>query len=54
MKFIYYFEKYLAPETKKRCKRWCENFNYANHALELVTNKKEVFVPIKDEDMIQL
>ena len=54
MKFIYHFEKYLEPELKRRCKRWCENFNYANHALEMVTNKKEVFIPIKEEDMIQL
>lgn len=53
-KFIYHYEKYLEPELKKRCKRWCENFNYANHALELVTKKKEVFVPVKKEDMIQL
>jgi hypothetical protein len=54
MKFVYHFEKYMEPELKKRCKRWCENFNYANHALELVTKKKEVFVPVKEEDMIQL
>jgi hypothetical protein len=54
IKLIYHIEKYLEPELKKRCKRWCDNFNYANHALELVTKKKDVFVPIKDEDMIQL
>jgi hypothetical protein len=54
MKFIYHFEKYLEPGLKRRCKRWCENFNYANHALELITNKKEVFIPVKEEDMIQL
>jgi hypothetical protein len=54
MKFIYYFEKYLEPGLKKKCKRWCENFNYANHALELVTKKKETFVPVKEEDMIEL
>ena len=54
MKSIYFYQKYLEPDIKKRCKRWCENFNYANHALELVTKKKEVFVPVKEEDMIQL
>ena len=53
-KFIYHYEKYLDPDIKKRCKRWCENFNYANHALELVTKKKETFIPVKDEEMIQL
>jgi hypothetical protein len=41
MKSIYYYQKYLESETRKRCKRWCENFNYANHALELVTQERE-------------
>ena len=54
MKFIYHFEKYIEPQTKRRCKKWCEDFNYANHALELITKKKETFIPIKEEDMIQL
>jgi hypothetical protein len=54
MKYIYHFEKYLEPGLKKKCERWCDNFNYANHALEMVTKKKEVFIPMKDEDMIQL
>lgn len=54
LKSIYWIEKYLEPELKKRCKRWCENFNYANHALTLVTNKKEKFVPVKEDDMIEL
>jgi len=54
LKFIYHFDKYLEPGLKKRCTRWCENFNYANHALELITKKKETFVPVKEEEMIQL
>jgi hypothetical protein len=54
VKFVYYFEKYLDPQIKRRCKRWCDDFNYANHALELITKKREVFVPVKEEDMIQL
>jgi hypothetical protein len=54
VKFVYYFEKYLEPQIKRRCKKWCDDFNYANHALELITKKKEVFVPVKEEDMIQL
>ena len=53
-KFIYHFEKYLEPGLKRRCKKWCDDFNYANHALEEVTKKKEKFIPFKDEDMIQL
>jgi len=54
MKFIYHFEKYIDPQIKRRCKKWCEDFNYANHALELITKKKETFIPTKEEDMIQL
>ena len=54
MKFIYHFEKYIDPQVKRRCSRWCDDFNYANHALELITKKKENFVPVKEEDMIQL
>ena len=54
MKYVYYFEKYLDPQIKRRCKKWCDDFNYANHALELITKKKDVFVPVKEEDMIQL
>lgn len=54
MKYIYHFQKYLQPELKKRCRRWGDNFNYANQALEAVTKKKEVFVPVKEDDMIQL
>jgi len=54
MKFIYHFEKYIEPQIKRRCKKWCEDFNYANHALELITKKKETFIPIKEEEMIQL
>ena len=52
--FEYYFEKYIRPEVKKQCRKWCENFNYANEALKLVTNKTEKFIPVKDDDMIQL
>jgi hypothetical protein len=54
MKFIYHFEKYIEPGLKRRCQKWVDNFNYANHALELITKKKEKFVPVKEEEMIQL
>jgi len=39
LKDIRYFEKYLAPGLKRRCRRWCDEFNYASHALELIRNK---------------
>jgi hypothetical protein len=33
------FEKYLEPGLRRRCRKWCDEFNYANHALRLITNK---------------
>ena len=54
VKFIYHFEKYIDPQIKRTCGKWCDDFNYANHALEFITKRKEYFVPIKEEDMIQL
>ena len=54
VKFEYSFSKYYPAEVKRRCKSWCERFNYANHALELLTQKRIKFIPVKEEDMIQL
>lgn len=54
MKFEYYFDKYLDSTIKRKCRKWCDDFNYANHTIALITTKKEKFIPIKDEDMIQL
>jgi hypothetical protein len=54
MKYNYAFSKYSDNETRHRCRKWCERFNYANHALELLTKKRKPFIPVKDEDMIQL
>lgn len=34
----YYFEKYLNPEVKRRCRKWCDDFNYANHALKQLSD----------------
>jgi hypothetical protein len=54
MKHIYWFQKYLEPGLKNRCKKWCENFNYANEALTRMKVKKETFVLLDEKDMIQL
>lgn len=39
-KHIYYWDKYVNPETKKRCQNWCSQFNYANEALKLIKQVK--------------
>lgn len=54
VKFEYHFSRYMKSEIKSRTKKWCENFNYANKALELLTNKKSNFIPIKEEERYQL
>ncbi len=53
MKGIYYYEKYLDPVVKKNCRKWIADFNYANHALELITGKKEKF-KVENNEGIQL
>ena len=39
-KYIYYWDRYLDPKTKKHCKGWCEKFNYANTALKKILEQK--------------
>lgn len=39
-KYIYYWDRYLDPKTKKQCKGWCEKFNYANTALKKILEPK--------------
>jgi hypothetical protein len=53
LKSMYYYQKYLDPGLKRRCQKWCENFNYANDALHRITGKKEKFT-VTDPSMIQL
>ncbi|WEK20461.1 MAG: hypothetical protein P0Y49_04830 [Candidatus Pedobacter colombiensis] len=54
VKYEYHYEKYISNEIKLRCKRWCERFNYANNALELLSKKKANFIPVKEDDMFEL
>jgi hypothetical protein len=53
LKHIYIFQKYLEPGLKRHCRKWCDDFNYANHALELITGKKEKFA-VGDPNAIEL
>jgi hypothetical protein len=43
LKKFNYFQKYLEPGLKRRCRKWCNDFNYARHALELINGGKEKF-----------
>jgi hypothetical protein len=54
MKNMYHYEKYLEPGIKRGCRKWCDDFNYANHALELITGKKEKFKVENNAEGIQL
>jgi hypothetical protein len=54
MKSDYMFMKYRNKELGARCRKWCDNFNYANNALKALTKKRNNFIPVKKEDMIEL
>jgi len=54
VKFEYHFNRYTKPEIRSRAKKWCEQFNYANTALEKLGQPKQKFIPVKDEDMLEL
>lgn len=38
-KFEYYYDRYLDADLKRRCKKWCFEFNYANKALMKILQK---------------
>ena len=40
MKTPYYFQRYYPEEKFKICRKWCEDFNYANSALREIINTK--------------
>jgi hypothetical protein len=54
MKNDYVFLKYRDKALGAKCRKWCDNFNYANIALEALTKKRSNFVPVKEENMIEL
>lgn len=54
MKNDYTFLKYRNKELGTRCRKWCDSFNYANHALQELTKKRGTFTPIKEDEMIEL
>ena len=41
IKYIYHFDKYIKPETKKFCQNWVFKFNYANEALKRILELKQ-------------
>jgi len=53
LKNIYIYQKYLEPGFKRKCDKWCYDFNYANDALKSITGKMEKFV-VDDPTLIQL
>ena len=54
IKEIYWMEKYIEPNLRKRLNSWRESFNLANDLLKKITKKKEVFIPIQEDEMIRL
>lgn len=54
MKNDYTFLKYRNKELGSKCRKWCDRFNYANNALEALTKTRSNFIPLKEDEMIQL
>ena len=54
IKYLYHVQKYIEPDVQKRIRKWIIDFNNVNHLLTESKVKKEKFIPIKDEDIIQL
>jgi hypothetical protein len=36
-KHEYYWDRYLKPDLKKQCVKWCNDFNHANYALKKIS-----------------
>lgn len=53
-KHLYYIQKYIEPDVRKRINKWVTDFNNVNHLLTESKVKKEKFIPIKDDEIIQL
>lgn len=47
-KIGYPYQQYFDEEIKKRCRHWCNRFNTANYALQLLTSKRYKFKPVKE------
>jgi len=54
MKDLYLFRKYIATDIRHRCKKWCDDFNYANRALKEITGRMEKFNAPPDKNMLEL
>ncbi len=53
-KYLYHIQKYIEPDMQKKIRKWIIAFNNVNHLLAESKAKKEKFIPIKDDDLIQL
>ena len=54
LKFEYHFKSYFSSALKSRCKKSCEQFNYAKRALDLLGSKPKKFNPIPQDELIVL
>lgn len=54
LKFEYHFKNYFCSALKFRFKKWCEQFNYAQRALDLLGSKPKKFILIPQDELIVL
>lgn len=54
LKFEYHYNHYFSAALKARCRKWCEAFNYAQRAIELLGMKPKKFIPVPPEEQLSL
>ncbi len=53
-KDMYRFYRYMDPILIKKIQKWCADFNHANRVLLELTKKKDIFVPVPENEIIKL
>jgi hypothetical protein len=53
-KDVWRFKRFLDPVVRRRIFRWIEDFNLANGVIEEITKKREKFIPVPEDKMIEL
>lgn len=46
--------RYIDPDKQKRIRKWIEDFNIVNELIKRITKKREEFIPVPEQELIQL
>lgn len=51
LKVSYYYERYIDQDKLKICKKWCNDFNYANGALREIVKQNRINIVCKNKSL---